>query len=254
MVLVAGLQIESISNLESHERSRALQRAVVCLIVGTVWAFDFLTEHSVWHRAVDVLVPAAYLVPTLLYLAKLKRGRAKDDIWLYVFLILDPVFFVFVLVIDPRAFASLYPLLLVILVRCGIRYGLRAMYLAWAAALAASPLLLLHPTWRTETALAFAYFLMLLCVPVFFGSLVRRVHEVRAIEAERATLTGLNELVVARSVFLSKVSHELRSPLQGIVSALDLLALQRGSADADGELIDRIRRSSMLRKRGRLSD
>lgn len=58
---------------------------------------------------------------------------------------------------------------------------------------------------------------------------------------------AVNELVVARSAFLAKVSHELRSPLQGIVSALDVLAMRRAPGrDADGELIGRIRRSSLL--------
>jgi CheY-like chemotaxis protein/anti-sigma regulatory factor (Ser/Thr protein kinase) len=57
----------------------------------------------------------------------------------------------------------------------------------------------------------------------------------------------MNESTLARSAFLAKVSHELRSPLQGIVSALDVLSLRRvPGADADDELIGRIRRSSLL--------
>ncbi len=66
-------------------------------------------------------------------------------------------------------------------------------------------------------------------------------------EEERARLLARNESVVARSAFLAKVSHELRSPLQGIVSALDVLSMRRTpGADADAELIGRIRRSSLL--------
>ncbi|MEP6740409.1 MAG: hybrid sensor histidine kinase/response regulator, partial [Caldimonas sp.] len=75
--------------------------------------------------------------------------------------------------------------------------------------------------------------------------LIRRVHNVRAIEEERARVSAMNELMVARSAFLAKVSHELRSPLQGIVSALDVLELRHGRS-GDEEIIGRIRRSSLL--------
>jgi nitrogen-specific signal transduction histidine kinase/CheY-like chemotaxis protein len=88
---------------------------------------------------------------------------------------------------------------------------------------------------------------MLVCVPLFFASLIRRIHNIRAIEHEHARFAALNESTLARSAFLAKVSHELRSPLQGIVSALDVLSMRRGpEADADAELIARIRRSSLL--------
>jgi len=67
----------------------------------------------------------------------------------------------------------LYPVLLVVVIRTGIRYGLRTMYLSWGAALAAMPLLLRRTFWRTETEIAVALLLMLACTPMFFSSLVR---------------------------------------------------------------------------------
>jgi signal transduction histidine kinase len=64
---------------------------------------------------------------------------------------------------------------------------------------------------------------------------------------ERTRLLAMHQDTLARSAFLAKVSHELRSPLQGIVSALDVLAMRHGPANAaDDELIGRIRRSSLL--------
>ena len=56
-----------------------------------------------------------------------------------------------------------------------------------------------------------------------------------------------HELAIARSAFLAKVSHELRSPLQGILSALDIIEMRHAHAfQGDVELIGRMRRSSML--------
>ncbi len=101
-----------------------------------------------------------------------------------------------------------------------------------------------EPVLETELELALSYLIMLALVPVFFSSLIRRIHSVRAIEEERAPRSATNELAIARSAFLAKVSHELRSPLQGIVSALDVIEMRHARAfEGDEELIGRMRRS-----------
>ena len=101
--------------------------------------------------------------------------------------------------------------------------------------------------WRSNVELGLAYLVMVAFGPVFFSSLIRRVHAIRAIEEERAAAIATRELAIARSAFLAKVSHELRSPLQGIVSALDVIEMRHARAfQGDEELIGRMRRSSML--------
>ena len=47
-------------------------------------------------------------------------------------------------------------------------------------------------------------------------------------EAHRPSIGAMNEFIATRSNFLSKVSHELRSPLQSIVSALDVFEMRHG--------------------------
>jgi signal transduction histidine kinase len=121
------------------------------------------------------------------------------------------------------------------------------MVLTLSAALVASVLFLVDPSWVDRVELVMTFFVTLALVPVFFASLIRRIHALRTIEAERARLAAVNDAVAARSAFLARVSHELRSPLQGIVSALDVLALRQAPrASADDELLQRIRRSSLL--------
>jgi len=148
---------------------------------------------------------------------------------------------------DPDRFAYLNPFLLLVIVRNGIRYGLRSMVVSWLAAVAFLPLLLATPFWRSNVELSVSFVLLLIIVPAFFASLVRGVHEMRKIEADRARLLASRESVLARSAFLAKVSHELRSPLQNIVSALDLFEIQHvPNRGDDDELIGRMRRSSLL--------
>ena len=241
----AYFRAHSVPALSTHERNRATQRVVVCGIVGAIWCVEM------WLGRFNELPDYIALGFTLLYISSsLLYRRTHDDsvssdVSLYAYLIVDPIYLIAVLALDPTTFALLHPLVLVIVVRSGIRYGLRTMYLAWSAAIAATPLLLMNEFWRREIDLTLSFCLMLLSVPVFFSSLIRRVHNVRAIEEERARVSSMNQLMVARSAFLAKVSHELRSPLQGIVSALDVMELRHGHS-GDEEVIGRIRRSSLL--------
>ena len=162
-------------------------------------------------------------------------------------LLIDPFFLIEILIQDPKTFGFLNPFLILTVIRVGIRYGVRSMYLSWLATLLASTLLATSEFWRHEVELTGAFVLMLLSIPLSFADLVRRVHYVRFIEQERARIDAVQQTLVARNEFLARVSHEPRSPLQGIVSALDLRSMRRGpAAGVAGELIGRIRRSSLL--------
>jgi signal transduction histidine kinase/CheY-like chemotaxis protein len=235
--------------LAEHEIDRASQRIVGCLaVLVLVVVVDVLSGRSLDPRGRILIVSIVlYLSITFVYLIALRTGRAGGVAPVYAFLVLDPILLTLALHLQPEKFAFLNPFLFVVIVGTGLRYGIRALYLSWLATLLSSLALLTEKFWREEIELTLSYFSLLILVPILFSSLIRRVHGARALEEERARLLAKDESVVARSAFLAKVSHELRSPLQGIVSALDVLAMRRGpGADPDDELIGRIRRSSLL--------
>jgi signal transduction histidine kinase len=230
-----------------HELDGAWPRVAGCLSVAVVWGYDQAVGRIDVARELLLGVDVVYLALALAYLLLLRRGRGGGAAPLYFFLVGDALFLTAILALDPRSFAVADPLLFVVIVRNGIHYGLRTMYLSWSAAIVGSLLLFVLPTWPDRIELVLTFFVTLALVPVFFASLIRRIHGLRTIEEERARLAAVNEAVAARSAFLARVSHELRSPLQGIVSALDVLTLRQGPrASADEELLQRIRRSSLL--------
>lgn len=230
-----------------HERADAWPRIAACLCVAAVWSYDRAVGRIDAARELLLAVDAVYLVLAVAHLLQLRRPRPGSTALLYLFLVGDALFLTAASALDPRSFAFAAPLLLVVVVRNGVRFGVRTMVLSWTAALVASPLFFVDPSWLDRIELVLTFFVTLALVPVFFASLVRRIHALRAIEDERARLAAIHDAVAARSAFLARVSHELRSPLQGIVSALDVLALRQGPrAGADDELLQRIRRSSLL--------
>ncbi|HEY5323053.1 MAG TPA: histidine kinase dimerization/phospho-acceptor domain-containing protein, partial [Caldimonas sp.] len=232
---------------QARERDRARQRAVVGIVLATFWLTNLLLGLQADPPGWFIILGLTYGIASLVYLRVLDGLEAGAAGLLYLFLLLDPIFLVGVLFFDPENFAFLNPFLLVVIVRTGIHYGIRTMYLSWAVTLMASLLLLASSFWRSNVALGLAYLVMMVFGPLCFASLIRRVHAIRAIEEERARLLARDESIAARSAFLAKVSHELRSPLQGIVSALDVIEMRHARAfSGDEELIGRMRRSSML--------
>jgi signal transduction histidine kinase len=230
-----------------QERKRAISRSVFCLALAAWLSVGILTNQPEHAEPVFIVVTLAYAAASLAYGYLVFRFPDTGPTLLYIFVVLDPMGLVAAVSEDKRLFALLIPLLLAVVVASGLRYGMRMLYLACAATLVALIPLFSSESWRTDFELALSFVLLLALVPVFFSSLVRRIDDARAIELERARLETMREVVVARSSFLSKVSHELRSPLQGIVSALDVFELKHGHTSADDEeLIGRMRRSSLL--------
>ncbi len=242
------LQLERVPDIHLQERERAKTRAFVWIGICAVWllghSFAQPLAASTWAI---FLFGSLYLALTLIHSHFTNCRHPISTLVIGASLVIDPTFLIVLLATNPARFALLNPLVLFVIVRSGLRYGIRGMYLSWYAALASTPLLLTSSFWRGNLELLAAFVVLLAAVPVFFSSLVRRVHNARTIEADRARLVAVNEALVARSAFLAKVSHELRSPLQNIISALDLFEMRHGPASQeDQELIGRMRRSSLL--------
>ena len=231
-----------------QERERTRTRTFVYLGVATVWTIQYL-QGGLLEVGVLILFIAGFAYGSaalLLGLANRRRQRINVR-FLLITLIADPVFLVAVLAVDPLTFAHFHPFVLFVVVRGGVRLGIEGLYVSWWATVAASPCLFSNDFWILNIELALSFLLMLALVPVLFTSLIRRVHNARRIEEERARLVAVHDVVLARSAFLAKVSHELRSPLQSIVSALDVFEMRHGPRSADDEqLISTIRRSSLL--------
>lgn len=230
-----------------NEKDRARQR-IIMPMVAVLWisAFHAITGSEVMANERSWLVAAVmYAIAALafrIYLSVRPDGGVHAQ---YAFMALDPMVIGWALFAAPGLLAWFLVVMLVTIVRVGFRYGLNAMKFELAFSwVGISMPLLFGSFWHSELQMSASLLLMVSWSWWLFAPLIRSVERTKAIEIERARLESLEDSLQAKSEFLSRVSHELRSPLQGVVSAIDVFEQRFIKDTAEGELVAQIRRGA----------
>ena len=122
-----------------------------------------------------------------------------------------------------EAISPFYLLYIWLFISYGTRYGQTLLKLASILSFFAYMAVLWELNeWRTHTFEAVFFLLLLLLLPLYQYSLLRKVMEARQ-EAERANQ--------AQSAFLATMTHELRTPLSGVIGMTRLLESTRLSPE-----------------------
>jgi len=101
----------------------------------------------------------------------------------------------------------------------GIRYGKESLFKAYVGSmLGFSAVLLVNEYWHDHLRIAIGLWLTLLCIPLYILKLRGQLND--ALEKAQAASR-------AKSDFLSNMSHEMRTPLNGVIGASDLLISTR---------------------------
>ncbi len=98
----------------------------------------------------------------------------------------------------------------------GLRFGVKYLFLA-ASLSAVSFIIVLStsPYWQERLGLGIGLTIGLLILPLYVAALIRRL---------RAAMEKAEEANRAKSTFLATMSHEMRTPLNGVIGLSDLLA------------------------------
>jgi len=230
-----------------NERDRARQRAVMPS-VAVAWVYFFHLVAGTPITSVESLC-LVYAAAALAFRAFL-RFRPNGGVHVqYAFLALDPLIVGWALYAAPQLLAWFLVLMLVTIVRVGFRYGLNAMKVelcfAW---LGVSLPLVFGSYWHVELQMSASLLLMVAWAWWLFAPLIRSVEKAKSLEIERqleqARFESMRDTLKAKSEFLSRISHELRSPLQGVVSALDVIEEHFAKDAKEAELLSRVRRGA----------
>lgn len=100
----------------------------------------------------------------------------------------------------------------------GFRIGNWAMFLCQGVSICAFVgVVLTSPRWGTAGVSELSHLLVMVMVPLYAASLIRRLQSAKALAEYESQ---------GKSMLLAKVSHELRTPLTGIVSAAQLIEME----------------------------
>lgn len=230
------------SQHNSHDmlRNPEFQSALVRL---GIWFFSILyIGLGAWTSYYDVNVPlfyllfGGYLLTFVVTLFSVYR-RPVMSLRPYLTLLADISATSLAIFLTREAISPFFLLYIWIFVSYGTRYGKQLLMVASVLSVTAYNLVLIAlDEWGIHTFEAFFFLLLLVMLPLYQYSLLRKLHHARQ-EAERANR--------ARGDFLATMTHELRTPLIGILGMARLM--QGTPLDAEQkEYLHSIRSSAQL--------
>ena len=206
------------------EHEQALVRLVIALLIVAYLGLLSLVEPAgTQDTAPMLLVMLAESAVGIGRVALIVIAPAPSHLRRWIGMLADYGTLTALMLLDPVALAPLYIIVLWVTIGNGLRYG-RNYLLASATLGAASFLGVVLGTdyWRGQPMLAVGLLVGLLAIPLYMASLLRALG--RAVEEARRA----NE---AKSRFLATMSHEFRSPLNGIIGMSELLKGTRMGAE-----------------------
>ncbi len=160
---------------------------------------------------------------TILLMLEVLRHPGASSLRRWFGMLLDYSVIGVLMVVEGEKTAPLYVVLMWVTIGNGLRYGQQFLRLAVVhACIAFAAVLLLTSYWRANPYLGWGLLLGLIAIPLYLSSLLRAL--TRAIDdAQRAN--------AAKTRFVATMSHELRSPLNGIIGMSEVLTSTRLSPE-----------------------
>jgi two-component system, sensor histidine kinase RpfC len=213
-----------LSNRPDSEHGQALVRMIIaCLLVGYIYFLrrKGIGDGEALSLMLMVMLAEAFVGMTIL--ASIFAHPAASHPRRWVGMIGDYTVLAVLMLVDPRSLAPLYVLILWVTIGNGLRYGMRYLFSATLLGLIAFTTVVLGADyWREQPHLSAGLLIGLVAIPTYLSTLLRSLHRSTE-EARRAN--------AAKSRFLATMSHELRSPLNGIVGMAELIRNTRLSPE-----------------------
>ncbi len=181
---------------------------------------ELASEHV--QRAVFIFSALWFACAIVILLAIVVGGESsRRRQWLTMFADIGAV--TYGMMITNETGALFYPVYLWVIVGNGLRYGTRALVGAYAFSFFGFALVVItNDYWSAHFRLSAGLMITLLLIPLYILKLRNQLNQA----IETAT-----EASKAKSQFLATMSHEMRTPLHGVVGAGDLLMATPMSAE-----------------------
>ncbi|HTD28687.1 MAG TPA: ATP-binding protein, partial [Xanthomonadaceae bacterium] len=212
-----------------HRRHDSEHQQIMVRLVITLLFLVYVVITGAYHPRSEGVERLLFAVVALefgcsvLLMLEVLRHPGSSNLRRWFGMLLDYSAIGVLMVVDGEKTALLYIVLMWITIGNGLRYGQQFLRLAVLhGTIAFTTVLLLTPYWRVNPYLGWGLLVGLIAIPLYLSSLLRALtHAID--DAQRAN--------AAKTRFVATMSHELRSPLNGIIGMSEVLTSTRLSPE-----------------------
>ncbi|MBK7792690.1 MAG: hypothetical protein IPJ62_09305 [Betaproteobacteria bacterium] len=198
------------------EFEQAMLRLVVSLLIVTYMGWYLSQEHIPSpNESTVVWVGVCFFATASVIAIRILVGPQTSIARRIVGMLVDNAATTYSMVLMGEGGALIVGVYLFIALGNGFRFGRAYLHASQAmACLGFGIVLTISPFWSQHSAIGIGFLITLAVVPLYAGVLAERINEARR-RADEANL--------AKGRFLANVSHEMRTPLNGVIAMADLL-------------------------------
>jgi two-component system sensor histidine kinase RpfC len=246
LVGFAGAIADALRRVKAFVRARTdppeIEQCLIRLIAGFIVLCAFgwyaASDAQTTEREQIVLVATfAYFALAILLAACVVGFGGVSRIRRVLGILLDNAGITFFMAMMGEAGAVMFGLYLFIIFGNGFRYGRAYLHACQVISLIGfGSVILLDSHWLNNRTVGFACFAAILVLPFYVSVLAKRITDAR----KRA-----DEANQAKGRFIANVSHEMRTPLNGVIAMADVLR-ETTLTDSQREIVETMTTSAQL--------